>query len=256
MSLRGLLTVVAICAALPGAAQDVVVLGEIHDNPAHHLEQADQVARLQPSAIVFEMLTPDQAARVAPDLRTDAEALAAAIDWDTGGWPDFSMYHPIFTAAPEAAIYGALVPRELARAVFEDGPVAAFDGDAARYALDQDLPTDQQASREVLQMQAHCNALPEDALPGMVAVQRLRDAVLAHATLQAMEDTGGPVAVITGNGHARRDWGMPAMLELAAPDLDIWVLGQTEEDHPLEGDFDEVRSAPAPDRPDPCAAFQ
>jgi hypothetical protein len=27
-----------------------------------------------------------------------------------GLWPDFSMYHPIFTAAPEAAIYGALVP--------------------------------------------------------------------------------------------------------------------------------------------------
>lgn len=250
------LTALAICAALPGAAQHVFVLGEIHDNPSHHSEQADQVAELQPTAIVFEMLTEDQAARVTPELRSDADALAAAIDWDAGGWPDFSMYHPIFTAAPEATIYGALVPRDAARSVFEDGPAAAFDGDAARYRLDEDLPPDQQAAREELQMRAHCDALPEDILPGMVAVQRLRDAVLARVTLQAMDETGGPVAVITGNGHARRDWGMPAMLERAAPDLDIWVLGQTEEDRPLEGDFDRVKSAPAPDRPDPCAAFQ
>ena len=84
-------------------------------------------------------------------------------------------------------------------------------------------------------MQAHCDALPEDMLPGMVAVQRLRDAVLARAVVRAMDDTGGPVAVITGNGHARRDWGMPAMLARAAPDLDVWVLGQTEEDQPAGG---------------------
>lgn len=256
MSLRAILTCVTLCAALPGAAQDVVVLGEIHDNPAHHAEQANRVAELQPAAIVFEMLTKDQAARVTPELRGDADALAAALDWDAGGWPDFAMYHPIFTAAPEAAIYGALVPRGAARAVFEDGPVAAFDGEAARFGLDRDLPEDQQGAREALQMQAHCDALPEDMLPGMVSVQRLRDAVLARATLQAMEETGGPVTVITGNGHARRDWGMPAILERAEPDLEIWVLGQTEEDRPLEGDFDRVISAPEPDRPDPCAAFR
>ena len=256
MSLRSVLTALAICAALPGAAQDVWVLGEIHDNPAHHAEQAAQVEKLQPAAIVFEMLTEDQAARVTPDLRGDAEALAAAIDWDAGGWPDFSMYHPIFTAAPEAAIHGAMVPRAAAGAVFDDGLVAVFGGDAARYGLDEDLPADQQTAREALQMQAHCDALPEDMLPGMVGVQRLRDAVLARAVVRAMDDTGGPVAVITGNGHARRDWGMPAILEHVAPDLDIWVLGQTEADQPLEGDFDIVKSAPAPDRPDPCAVFQ
>jgi uncharacterized iron-regulated protein len=105
-------------------------------------------------------------------------------------------------------------------------------------------------------MAAHCDALPEDMLPGMVAVQRLRDAVLARAVIRALEETGGPVAVITGNGHARRDWGVPAVLSEVAPDLDVWVLGQTEEDRPLEGGFDTVKSAPAAERPDPCAAFQ
>jgi uncharacterized iron-regulated protein len=32
-----------------------------------------------------------------------------------------------------------------------------------------------------------------------------------------MAATGGPVVVITGTGHARRDLGAPAKLALAAP---------------------------------------
>jgi len=107
-----------------------------------------------------------------------------------------------------------------------------------------------------VQRAAHCDALPEEILPGMVAVQRLRDAVLARAVVQAVEATGGPVAMITGNGHARIDWGVPSYLARVAPDLEVWTLGQTEEAQALDGGFDEVVSAPAVDRPDPCAAFQ
>jgi uncharacterized iron-regulated protein len=256
MILRALALTVALCAAGPAASQDVAILGEVHDNPAHHAEQAAQVARLQPAAIVFEMLSEAQAERVTPALRADAEALGAALGWAESGWPDFSMYHPIFTAAPEAAVYGALVPRDAARAAFDAGPAEAFGPEAARYGLDRTLDPVEQATREAMQMAAHCDALPEDMLPGMVAVQRLRDAVLARAVIRALEETGGPVAVITGNGHARRDWGVPAVLSEVAPDLDVWVLGQTEEDRPLEGGFDTVKSAPAAERPDPCAAFQ
>jgi len=254
--IRGSLAVLLGLAAAPSAAQDVFILGEIHDNPAHHQVQAERVADIQPRALVFEMLTPEQAATVTPALISDPEAMAEALDWSASGWPDFGMYHPIFAAAPDAAIHGAHVPRDAARAVFETGLVASFEGDAALYGLTEPLAPDAQAAREAAQMTAHCDALPEDLLPGMVAVQRLRDAVLARAVVSAMDDTGGPVAVITGNGHARRDHGVPAYLARVAPDLDVHVLGQTEEGRPLEGGFDEVVSAPAADRPDPCEAFR
>lgn len=243
-------------AALPAAAQDIVILGEVHDNPAHHAEQAARVAALKPRALVFEMLTPDQAARLTPDLIADPEAMAEALGWASSGWPDFAMYHPIFAAAPEAAIFGALVPREAARAVLEGGLAESFGDGADAYGLTEPLPEAEQAAREALQLAAHCDALPEEMLPGMVAVQRLRDAVLARAVIRAMEETGGPVAVITGNGHARRDWGVPSYLARVAPDLEVFVLGQTEEGAPLQGGFDEVVSAPAVARPDPCAAFR
>lgn len=238
------------------SAQDVLILGEVHDNPAHHVLQADRVAEFVPAAIVFEMLTPEQAQIVKPENRADPAKLAVALDWAKSGWPDFEMYHPIFTAAPQARIYGAQVPRHIARAAFETGIDEAFSGDASTYGLSDPLPEDEQDIREAMQMSAHCDALPKDLLPGMVQIQRLRDAELAHAVLRAMTETGGPVAVITGNGHARRDWGVPVYLERAAPELDLHVVGQTEDGAPLDGVFDEVISAPAVERPDPCAAFK
>jgi len=255
MNLRLVLAFVLSLAGLPVAAQDVVFIGEVHDNQAHHRVQAGQVAELKPAALVFEMLTPDQAnGDVLPSFE-DSSQLGNHLNWDGSGWPAFSDYAPIFAAAPKARVYGAGVPRAQAMDALEQGVTTAFGDGAARFGLDRALSVDEQAAREALQMSAHCDALPERMLPGMVAVQRLRDATLARAALRAFEETGGPVAVITGNGHARADWGAPALLELAAPRLSIRTLGQTEDGAPLDGTFDQVLSSPAAPRDDPCAAF-
>lgn len=235
---------------------DVLFLGELHDNPAHHLRQADVVAEVAPSALVFEMLTQAQADLVTPDLVADEAALEAALGWNDSGWPDFSMYYPIFAAAPEAKYFGAAVPRDVARAAMAEGMVSAFRGDADAYGLTAVLPEEQQVEREALQMAAHCNAMPAEMLPVMVDIQRLRDAELAYSAVQAFEAHGGPVVVITGNGHARKDWGAPVYLMAAAPDVRVMSLGQGEEDVPPSGLFDMVESAPEVDRGDPCAAFR
>ncbi|MEL7256204.1 MAG: ChaN family lipoprotein, partial [Pseudomonadota bacterium] len=44
---------------------DVLILGEFHDNPTHHAVQADAVRVIAPKAVVFEMLTPAEAAQLA-----------------------------------------------------------------------------------------------------------------------------------------------------------------------------------------------
>jgi uncharacterized iron-regulated protein len=236
-------------------AADVVVIGETHDNPAHHANQARAVGAIQPTALVFEMLTPAQAART-PDDRGDADAMARAYDWAATGWPDFAMYHPIFAAAPLARVYGAAVARDdLARAM-SDGAAAAFGTDAGRFGLDAPLAANDLTARLTDQAAAHCDMLPADLLPGMVEAQRLRDAALARAAVQAMVETGGPVAVITGSGHAREDTGVPALLRLAKPSLTVLSIGQIE--GPPEGDvpFDLwIVTDGVPGRGNPCAAF-
>lgn len=244
----------AALASLPAA--DVVLLGEVHDNPAHHANQARAVAAIGPRAIVFEMLAPDQAARVTDENRDDAAALAEALGWEGSGWPDFALYHPIITAAPEAVILGGALARETVRRVFEASAAEVFGPEAARYGLDRALPEAEQAAREAEQMAAHCDALPEAMLPGMVAAQRLRDAALAQAVVQAAEAGLLPVVVITGNGHARRDRGVPVYLAVAAPQLSVLSLGQFEAAPAATPPFDLWLQTDPAERPDPCLAFR
>lgn len=238
------------------ADASVVIIGEVHDNPAHHEVQAGIVAHIQPRAIVFEMLTEAQAGSVTSQNRTDEAELADALTWKHSGWPDFSMYYPIFTASPQAAIYGAAVPRDAARAAMQAGIAESFGDQAADFGLTTPLPAEEQTAQEELQQVAHCNAMPPEMLPVMVDLQRLRDAVLARETLRAFDATGGPVIVITGNGHARRDWGVPAYIAAQRPDLEIVSIGQQEDGSGAPGDFDILLSSSAVERPDPCEVFR
>lgn len=233
---------------------DVVILGEVHDNPGHHRNQTLAVSAIAPRALVFEMLTPAQAARM-PGERGDRAALETALGWAGSGWPDFGMYHPIFLAAPGAQVFGGdLPPGEVARSV-TDGAAAVFGAQAGRYGLTASLTPEDQAAREAEMQEAHCGALPAEVLPGMVQAQRLRDAALARAVVQAHEATGGPVVVITGNGHARRDQGVPASLAQAMPDLSVLSVGQLEGAGGAAPPYDLWIVTPILPRDDPCDAF-
>jgi uncharacterized iron-regulated protein len=240
--------------ALPEA--QIVILGEIHDNKSHHDNQALAIASIAPKALVFEMLDPAQAEAALGIDPTDGPALEAALGWKDSGWPDFALYHPLFTAAPQARLYGAALPRDQVRRAFADGAATVFGDEAGRYGLLEPLSPEEQAAREADQQAAHCNALPAEMLPGMVAAQRLRDAAFARTALQALTETGGPVVVITGSGHADKLRGIPVALAAAAPQVSVLSVGQIEGDGDvLAGTFDLWLRSKATPRGDPCAAF-
>ncbi len=239
---------------------DVVVIGEIHDNPQHHEIQARVVQVLQPDAIVFEMIPEAQSATV-NDLRaegTGRDAIKAALDWDNSGWPSFDFYAPILEAAPDARIYGAGQSRETIRQASREGAAATLGPEAARYGLTSALPAQDVASRREEMAIAHCGALPDDALDGMIEVQRLWDATLARAALSALEDAdeGAQVVMIAGNGHADRVRGAPKVIAQAEPDLEIRVLGLLEGTGSADLAFDMTISTAAPERGDPCEIFE
>ncbi len=234
---------------------DIVLLGEVHDNAAHHRGQAELLAALSPAAVVFEMLGPEQAARLTPEARGDVGALGALLDWEASGWPDFALYRPVFEALGRAAVFGAALPAERVRAAFDAGAAATFGPGAAAFGLAEALPAPERAARIELQFAAHCEALPRDMMPGMIEAQRLRDAAFAATALQALDVTGGPVAVIAGSGHARTDWGMPAMLRRARPDARVLSIGFAEAGSPTPP-FDVTIVTEPAERGDPCAAFR
>ncbi|EBA16470.1 hypothetical protein RSK20926_22134 [Roseobacter sp. SK209-2-6] len=242
----------AIVLQLAGA--DVIALGEIHDNPAHHQVQAQLIATLKPAAIVWEMVAPELAAELKLETLQDLDALEAYLQWDRSGWPEFEIYAPVFQAAENARHFGAWVPRGAVGAAMEAGIASYFGAEADRFGLTQPLDQEAQSQREADQLANHCNAMPVEMLPILVDIQRLRDAKLAQVAERAYFETGGPVVVITGNGHARKDHGLFVYLSKAQPRLDLRAFGQAEEGG-IQGDFDVTLSSPGITRPDPCLAF-
>ncbi|MEM8538018.1 MAG: ChaN family lipoprotein, partial [Pseudomonadota bacterium] len=247
----GLLVAATTAVAEPILEADVVFLGEIHDNPYSHLAQAAALSDIAPTAVVFEMLTPEQAAAASDVPLTK---IAAATDWANNGWPDFAIYEPIFAALGEAEMYGAGSVRAEIMKIFQIGAAQAFGADAAIYGLTDALPPDQQAARERLQFTAHCDAMPREMMAGLVEVQRYRDARLAATAHDALTAHGPPVVVITGAGHARTDWGAPALLIAAHPEVSIQSKAFIEEDDGTP--YDAIELVPKIDRDDPCLAFQ
>ncbi len=98
------------------SAADVIILGEVHDNAHHHQVQAELVTMLRPKALVWEMITQEQAERLTPQILQDSGETAGILEWEASGWPEFSLYAPVFSAGQALTHFGAQVPRSLTRA--------------------------------------------------------------------------------------------------------------------------------------------
>lgn len=232
---------------------DVVIVGELHDQAEHHLTQAAIVALLRPTAVVFEMLTAEQATLVTSENLADPD-LGETLGWQAAGWPDFAIYAPIFASMGNAVAVGAAADEATIAKARDDGAAAAIDDPI--YGLDAPLPETEQALREHGMQDVHCGALPEDILPWFVDQQRFADAAFTQATLAALDTYGAPVVVITGNGHARNDWGMPSFLARVAPTVAVISVGQIVEPDPAAPyDYWKVLGSIDTSQ-DPCTAFK
>jgi uncharacterized iron-regulated protein len=246
---------------------DVAILGEIHDNASHHLRQAWLIETLEPAGVAFEMVpeASEEGVAVFRDTGGTLGEIGPAIGWERLGWPDWALYLPVFEAVGNAYLAGGGVSRTAIRAAFQDGSALAFGTGADAYGLDAPLPAALQRDAEAEMIAAHCDRLPASAAASMVEAQRLRDASFAHAVRRAMAAGGGSAVLVTGNGHARTDRGVPLYLAASDPDLAVLSLGQVEVDPARPGfadygtgtlPYDFVWfSAPAV-RDDPCAAFE
>jgi len=204
------------------AGRRFVLLGEVHDNPDHHRRQARVLRHLVAAgrrpALVVEMLSADVAGeleqvRARPD--AGPEDLRRAVAWDASGWPAWEIYAPVFEAALEADL--PVVPGDLPASALDalrhDG-LAGLDPVLRRdLGLDVPVPDAWRRALQVRLQRAHCDLLPEEALPRMVDVQLARDAHLARTLARAAEGHGEGAVLVAGAGHVRRDQAVPAWLE-------------------------------------------
>jgi uncharacterized iron-regulated protein len=257
-------------------ASDVLLVGETHDNPDHHLLEARLIeafaARHAAPAVVFEMIDRDKQAAVDASLGAqpeDVDALAKAVDWASSGWPAWSMYRPVFQSAVSSRgpLLAAGVDRAASMRIARDG-VAAFDPSLDDvFGLNAPLPPAEQGSLRDEIREAHCGLLPDEMLDSMVSVQRVRDALFAERLHAGSVKAYGAV-LIAGAGHVRRDRGVPAQLAHAyhARSLAVALLevrakvttpyGYAEDFHAASLPFDFVWFTPRGNDIDHCAELR
>ncbi|MGF1447311.1 MAG: ChaN family lipoprotein [Pikeienuella sp.] len=249
------------------AVADIAILGEVHDNAAHHRRQARLVAALEPAGVAFEMVPEASEEGVAVFLEQGGAAaeVGPAIGWERLGWPDWALYRPVFEAASGAYLAGGGVAQDRISLAMRVGAVAGFGPGAGEYGLTEPLAPAERAAAEAEMVAAHCDMLPAEVAGPMVEAQRLRDARFAHAARRASRRGGGKAVLITGNGHARTDRGVPAYLAAREPGLVVRALAQIEVDPRRQGIADYARAdlpydyvwfSPPVARPDPCEAFR
>jgi uncharacterized iron-regulated protein len=194
-------------------------VGEQHDNADHHTIQSRLIERFASTGrkpgVVFEMLDRDEETEIGRAVAAhprDPDAVAAAVDWAHSGWPSWSIYRPVFltTATRDLPILAGGIDRKAAMRLVAAGTGAAPPELVRDYGLDTPPSAPALESLRAEMRDAHCGLLPDSMLDGMVLVQRVRDASLADGVVRAGANRGA--VLIAGNGHVRRDRGVPDLV--------------------------------------------
>ncbi len=266
-----LLPAIGGCASLLVAAPDwearlrddtVALLGEVHDNPEQHRLRAAALRRAcergwRP-AIVMEQFDIDRQAdleRSRSEAPRDAGRLIARASPAHSGW-QWPLYAPLIALALafDLPLYAGNLSRADGARIVREGDEAVFGRQRVHeLGLDAPIAPDWQAAQEREIDAGHCGALPPSLLPAMARAQFARDAAMAQV-LRNHAPRGA--VLIAGNGHVRRDIGVPRWLA-AVPADRMLVVGYVEAgDAVPAGRFDALVVTAAAERADPCNSLR
>ncbi len=241
------------------------LLGEVHDNSVQHALRAAALRRLVEAgarpAIAFEQFDRDRQADIDRLRREQPGDVDALIALGAPNWV-WKNYRPFLQLAVDFGL--PIVAANLSRAdavkITTQGWGALF-GAAAQSDLGLDrLPTAFVAAHEDAVGRGHCDLLPPDSLPAMARAQMARDIVLAQSLRPHL---ARGVVLLTGNGHVRKDIGVPFWLNaderqdvvaIALLELDPTISETASE--ALNQHYDAIFKTAAAERPDPCEALR
>ena len=237
----------------------IVLLGETHDNAHHHDIQRQALQSILDGgarpALLMEQFDRERQGDIDLALASGADAagliaagsgLAPGAAQSSSQW-QWRFYEPLIALALRyrLPVVAANVSRADARKIIADGLAAhGFD---ARVPLEIETLQAEDIER------SHCGLVDAAMARRMAAAQIARDQFMARA-LQQHAARGA--VLIAGNGHTRRDIGVPRWLSTAERAF-TEAIGLLEEGGPNpEGMFDRIVMTPPQPRTDPCAGMR
>lgn len=192
--------------------QSWILLGEVHDNPMHHLRRSELIEALSAHSpvVVAEQLEAGKQVVYTEHLVDDL----AKAGFDAKVW-DWDVYAPLFStlATHQVALVGGNLPLETVRKIAKQGELALPNTLAAKIQA-APLSVAARATLEVDLETSHCGHLPKTLLPNFILAQRARDAAMLNS-MDLVKRT--PVILLAGNGHVRKDYGLPTLLPSGQP---------------------------------------
>lgn len=235
------------------AGTPAILLGEQHDQSAHHAWEAETVRHLaaknQLAALVVEM-APAGGSTQGLAASADEMEVKTALQWEQGGgpggWP-WQDYGPVVMSAVRAGVpvLGGNLPRTQMKQVMAE---TAYDShlSAAGWQVQLDAIKD-----------GHCGLLPESQFAPMARIQLARDESMATVMSQAVQAAkpGQSVLLVAGRGHSRADIGVPTWLpKNLKPKVAIARAESTQAALSFAADWWQV--LPASDTEDPCVKLR
>ena len=199
------------------ASAEVILIGEKHDNPDHHVLEQRILGALseQSTDVVLEMLDDSQSTLLAAvDREVKGSHLKHILQWNDKGWP-WDAYGPLVEQALSNGhkLVAGNLSREQVKKIYKSGSEALTADKRLKSALQVDEDVKQALLTEIYEQ--HCKMMPREALSPMLSIQLARDARMASA----IADAEAPrVVLVAGAYHVRKDSAVPLHLEIMDAD--------------------------------------
>lgn len=234
----------------------LILLGEVHDEPLHHLRRAsliEALAHLNP-VVVAEQLEANQHVTYTGQLAQDL--MRAGFDQKMWDW---ALYSPLFSVLEKnkVTLMGGNLSIDAVRGISKQG--ASAIPEALDEMISQANLTAAGETQLVADLEAgHCGHLPKQYVPNFILAQRARDASMLNTMLDIAHK---PVILLAGNGHVRKDYGIPTLLQSSIQtqvSIGFLQLDSLTPDQALayRQQYDYVWLTGAVNRDDPCATFK
>lgn len=234
----------------------LILLGEVHDEPLHHQRRAELIQAMsgQNPVVVAEQLEAGQQVQYTEHLTEDL----AQAGFDAKVW-DWELYAPLFStlATAQITLMGGNLPIASVRQIAKQGEVAV-SGALVEKIQAAPLSNEAQATLVADLEAGHCGHLPKSSLPNFMLAQRARDASMLNS-MQQVKRT--PVILLAGNGHVRKDYGIPTLLpsgqstSVSVGFLQLDTL-TPEAIQAYQAQYDYIWLTGAVEAEDACAAFK
>ena len=215
---------------------DVVFVGEVHNNPEHHLIQVQLLQALMtryapPVAVAMEFFDTTRQSVLDRFMKGDLDetAFLKEVDWENAWRFPYRLYRPLLWVSRDkgSALLGINAPNRIVRKVARTGLESLTPEERNQVAGDMDL--DNKAHRDYLSsifQQHDSDKKPTHSLGNFdyfYQAQCVWDETMAQTIADYMKAHGGKMVVFTGNGHIVNRFGIPERL-LRRVDLNVATI--------------------------------